>query len=111
MIWPFKKKKVIDLTSSKIPKSLAKRVGSQISNQQDYKDLTSADSGSALGFLGDMASSSSSGNPSSDLEEKDFVRKLDDFEFKIDSLSRRISSVLDRLDLAEKKLSRLEGKS
>lgn len=106
MVWPFKKRKIIDFTKSnfKLPASVKTRL------EKEYADLTAINksetsNGSALGFLGDMAISGGS-----DINDKDFTRKLDDFEFKLDSLSRRFSAILDRIDLAEKKINRLEGK-
>lgn len=51
-------------------------------------------------FLSSMASSASSSGG--------MGNKIDDFEFKLESLSRRIDSILDRIDLVEKKLSRNE---
>ena len=115
-MWPFKKDKVIDLTQSqvKVPASVRARL------EGEYKDMassssTSSDSSSALGFLGSMASSaSSSDNLSSAGEGRDTPQhlkvKIDDVEYKIENMRRRMDAVFDRLDLAEKKIDRLEGR-
>ena len=100
MVWPFKKGKVMDFTSSKIP--MPKNMPSQ-STTSDF-DLT-ADVG-GLGFLGAVASSSDSDSSSSGLGEKHIKVKVEDIEYKLDSLSRQIGKILDRLDLAEKKIDR-----
>ncbi len=94
MVWPFKKKEVIDLTY------LAKR-GTVKTAAPDYKDLSkssppAADSG--LGFLGSMASSAEPSGASKN--------KLEDIEYKLDIVSKRVNAMLDRLDLVEKKLDR-----
>ncbi len=120
MAW-FKKKKndVIDLTKDeiKIPKSVRERLMKKYSSS-DYRDLTSKDSssqnlesgGNALGFLGNMASSSETSHltESSDVNIKDAIRKIDDFEFKLGSIQRRVDSILDRLEVAEKRLDRFD---
>lgn len=123
-MWPFKKKEVIDFTKRKIPIRKIPGLTTGKVNMNEYEDLTSNSgkssslqtSDSALGFLGSLASSgsssssdfSSSGIRTNSLEIKDALRKIDDFEFKLGSLGRRIDSVLDRLDVVEKKLDRLE---
>ena len=118
MWWPFKKKKVIDLTEQ----AGGSVSGSVKSNLGSYKDLTSnSDSAStspesALGFLTSMASSASSG-PSlketsalapENLSLRHLKVKLEDVEYKIDSLRSRVDKILDRLDLAEKRLDRID---
>ncbi len=106
-MWPFKKRKIVDLTrdfeKSKIPKEVEDRIKNKL-KKEDYVDVSSTSGENALGFLGNMASSSSASKTS--LEFKDIKRKIDDFEFKLDSVNRRIDSILDRLDVAERKLNR-----
>ncbi len=103
MVWPFSKKgKVMDFTSSKIPQP--KNMPSQVAGDVDMTSDVSS-----LSFLGAMADSSSSANSSlsgSGLGEKHLKVKVDDIEYKLDSLSRQIGKILDRLDLAEKKIDR-----
>ena len=65
---------------------------------------TSTDSG--LGFLGAMASGAESSPVSSSGSTSG--NKIDDIEYKLDSLTRRINSMIDRLDLLEKKMDRVE---
>ncbi|MCX6748528.1 MAG: hypothetical protein NT076_02900 [Candidatus Pacearchaeota archaeon] len=100
MVWPFKKGKVMDFTSGKIPmpKNLPK------TSDNDAVDLTSGDVG-GLGFLGAMAGSSES-DSGLGLREKHMKVKDEDIEYKLDSISRQIGKILDRLDLAEKKIDR-----
>lgn len=98
----FKKEKVIDFSGLRrdIPK------------KPDYVQLEEKqkeDSSSGLGFLGNLASSA---EPSSNLGEienlhvKDLKVKIEDINYKLDSFSKRLSSVMDRVDLLEKKLDR-----
>ena len=110
-MWPFKEKKVLDLTGS-VPKT---RIIRSNASDSEYKDMTANSSGeSALGFLGSMATSASSDNLNSAGESRDSPQhlkvKVEDVEYKIESLRRRIDAVFDRLDLAEKKINRLEGR-
>lgn len=102
-MWPFKKKKVIDLTSSKIPSLKTRK------DVSGYKDLTSdANQESALGFLGNLATASSESisEIAPELSLKHLKVKIEDIEYKINSLRSRLDKVLDRLDLAEKKIDR-----
>lgn len=109
-MWPFKKKRVIDLTEKelKVPKHLK-------SYSQEYKDLTSSssvsslDDASGLGFLSSMARSASEDSPFTDkLSLQNMKVKIEDVEYKINALRSRIDKILDRLDLAEKKIERWE---
>jgi len=123
MVWPFRKKKILDLTSSnnKIPESVRKRL------ELEYKDLTSKPAkqevnatseessvgSSALGFLGSLAgasksSESSIGSEIEDIHIKHLKVKIEDIEYKFDSLSRQLGKIMDRLDLAEKKIDKIE---
>lgn len=97
MVWPFAKKKVIDFTQSRVSLPRQKPQATQTS---EYRDLTS-DSG--LGFLGTIASSSEN---TSELGNQHLKVKIEDVEYKLESLNRQISKILDRLDLAEKKIDR-----
>lgn len=108
MNWPFKKRRdVIDLTY------LAKR--GLIKPEQEFKEIlpqqqtssSSSDSSSAFGFLSSLASSAES-SPSSHAESKELgtKNKLEDIEYKLEVISKRVNSMIDRLDLVEKKLSR-----
>jgi len=97
MVWPFTKKKVLDLTGKNFAAKTTKI------SEQEYADLTQ----NPLGFLGNMAESVSSAS-SGDLKQEHFKVKIEDFEYKLDSLSRKISSLIDRIDLVEKKVDRNE---
>lgn len=117
-MWLFKKRRVIDLT--KLSKEeIEARSGKkeELPLNGDYADFTQAgktssgdDSGNVLGFLGNMASSNSSPNslhnPGKDVSHLSV--KIEDIEYKLDNYSRKISAILDRLDLAEKKIDKLD---
>ena len=113
MVWPFKKNRgqIIDLTY------LAKRGLLKIPQQEEYKDLTasqvstssssnsSSDSDSSLGFLGAIAENAEpvSQHPKSPGLS---ANRVEDIEYKLEIVSKRVNAMLDRLDLVEKKLSR-----
>jgi len=117
MVWPFKKQReIIDLTY------LAKRGLIKVPEQEEYKDLTASqvsttsssasssesDSVSSLGFLGAMAESAepSSVSKSSSKSVELSSNRVEDIEYKLETISKRVNAMLDRLDLVEKKLSR-----
>lgn len=108
MAWWKKERGVVDLTY------LNKR-GLLKTPQDDVKDFTSSsnpanDGGNAFGFLAGMASSAEPSpalsSSASSVSDSGMKNKIEDFEYKLDTLSRRINSVLDRLDLVEKKVER-----
>lgn len=104
MVWPFKKKReILDLTY------LAKR--GLIKPREEFKEImpksiSSVSSGdsSALGLLGALASSAEQGEskPAPAISKN----KLEDIEYKMEVISKRVNSMIDRLDLVEKKLAR-----
>jgi len=101
-MWPFKKQKEdLDLTV------LAKRGLIKTPKQEEDVDLTqsSVSAESGFGFLGAMASST---EPSSSSAHGVSSNKIDDIEYKLDALSKRLNSMIDRIDLTEKKVDRLE---
>jgi hypothetical protein len=108
MNWPFKKKKeMIDLSY------LAKRGLIKLPERKaEFQDLpmgntNAAVSSDALGFLSGLAATSESAS-SGDKFDKGTNNKIEDFEFKLNNLIRRIDQMFDRLDLVEKKLGRNE---
>jgi hypothetical protein len=105
-MWPFEKKKILDLTSSKIkvPESVRARL------EKEYKDTSSTPDISGLGFLGAMASSADSQDSGDNINFKHLKVKIEDVEYKLDNLSKRLASFIDRIDLAEKKIDRIERK-
>ena len=110
MVWPFKKSRrdVIDLTY------LAKRGLLKAPKQEEYKDLTanqvsessSSDSDSSLGFLGAMAESAEPVSKTAPKSVELSANRVEDIEYKLETISKRVNSMIDRLDLVEKKLSR-----
>jgi len=105
MAWPFKKRReIIDLTY------LAKR--GLIKPNEEFKEImlqeqekSQQDSSSALGFLGAIASNSEPCEKS-EKNQKISKNKLEDIEYKLEIISKRVNSMIDRLDLVEKKLAR-----
>lgn len=103
MAWFKKRRDVVDLTY------LAKR--GLIKPKEEFKEIMpklsqpSSDN-SGLGFLGMIASSAESSSSPSETGDKGTKNKLEDIEYKLDIVSKRVNAMLDRLDLVEKKLSR-----
>ena len=104
-----KNKEVIDYTI------LAKRGLLKMPPQQtnEYKDLQvpkpeAQQDNSALGFLGMMASSAepTTSMPASSSTSTISANKIDDIEYKLESVSKRVNAMLDRLDLLEKQTAR-----
>ncbi|MFH1711250.1 MAG: hypothetical protein ABH840_02985 [Nanoarchaeota archaeon] len=110
MVWPFRKRgDVIDLTY------LAKRGLINVPEQEEYKDLTpvtseATSSDSDFSFLGAMASSAEPASTAESTAKRPTPgissNKIEDIEFKLDTITKRVNTMLDRLDLVEKKLSR-----
>ena len=65
----------------------------------------SSSSESALGFLGAMANSAEP-SPTNSPVPAGMNNKIDDLDYKLDAISKRVNAMLDRLDLVEKKLDR-----
>jgi hypothetical protein len=100
MVWPFnKRKEVIDLTY------LAKRGLIKTSDVAPVSNPISSDSG--LGFLGDIASSAES----SSSDDKGVKNKIEDMEFKLDNLMKKLNNIIDRLDVVERKTGAYRGSS
>lgn len=109
MAW-FKKRsrEIIDLTY------LAKRGLIKVPQQtEDYKNIpispNSSEPESSLGFLGAMASSAEPtiSPQETKLNNKNITpNRIEDIEYKLESISKRVNAMIDRLDLVEKKLSR-----
>jgi len=120
-MWPFTKKKVIDLTDKKISQPSS---NTGWGNSGEYKDLSSnsqtasGDSASALGFLGNIAGAGSSsvnsnanegwGGEVGNLHTKHLKVKIEDVEYKIESVRKKLDALLDRMDLAERRLDRVD---
>ena len=105
MGWPFKKQReVVDLTY------LAKRGLIKMPTQKtnDYKEIPVTQSNSSsndFGFLGAMASSAEP-SPTNSPVPAGMNNKIDDLDYKLDAISKRVNAMLDRLDLVEKKIDR-----
>lgn len=96
----FRKKKVIDFTPYK--KDIKKP-----EDIQDFTNVSGKQEDNSLGFLGAMASSADSGMQNiENLHIKDLKVKLEDVEYKLDNFAKKLSSMMDRVDLLEKKVDR-----
>jgi len=107
MSW-FRKKRqeVVDLTYlAKRGLIKPKEEFSEILPQQQSSNSSSSDSSSALGFLGAIASSSEASKEESSGTGIN-KNKIEDIEYKLEIISKRVNAMLDRLDLVEKKLAR-----
>jgi len=112
MINPFrrrKKDKVIDLVDMQ-KRGLLKK-------EEEVIDLSENEE-NKVGFLGDFAfgantdtTSKSSTLSSGSQEVLGVKNKLDDVEYKVDAFSDRIYKLIERVELLESKLERLEGRS
>jgi len=108
----FKKKRpdVVDLVPlEKVRKRLEEKKSQQAPSQESIAttDIFSSFSSAAENQSSTTSSDSYFSSQESSLSEN---VKLQQIEERIDNLSRRISSVMDRLDLIEKKVRRLEGR-
>jgi len=105
MVWPFKKKRVLDLTQGR---TNAERVNSGITSD-GYQDLTQKKEEPSGSFFGAISSSASE---SLDLpDRKDSLNlkvKLEDAEYKLESIGRKVNNMLDRLDVLEKRMDRVD---
>jgi hypothetical protein len=106
MVWPFKKQREdLDLTI------LAKRGLLKAPKQEQDLDLTqqrSASTDSGMGFFGAMSAVGQESAVQDNLGPSVGSNKIDDIEYKMDAISRRLNTMIDRLDLVEKKVDRLE---
>ncbi len=108
MINLFKKKRedVIDLVE------LRKR--GIIKDKETTNTNSGSSAGSAAGFLGEFAgvAAGETNTPQTTSSEDTLgiKNKLDDFEYKIDAFGDRIYKLIQRIEVLEKKLERLEGR-
>jgi hypothetical protein len=96
----FRKKKVLDFSN------LRKEIKA-VSDVQDFTQHPVQEESAGLGFLGAMASSADSGMQEvENIHFKDLKVKMEDVEYKLENFSKRISGLIDRVDLLEKKVDR-----
>ncbi len=77
-------------------------------NINDNVTGSSEDTGSNLGFLGNLAGASSTESSSSETSSGYYGSSYGSSE--IGELTRKINSVIERLELIERKIERIEGK-
>ena len=106
-MWPFKKREiVVDLTNLEKRGILekVKKMEQKVTNiptNSGYKDLrgeVDLFSAIARASSGSTSSSSTIRNP-----ETAITNKVDDMEFRLDTLRKKIDDVLNRLEVVEKK--------
>ena len=100
MVWPFAKKKVIDWSDRKA-------VETKVPESGEYKNMTSN-----MGVAGtDLFSAVASGaanfsSQDSSLEAKGMKNKIEDVEYKLENLRKKLNDLLDRFEVVEKRLGR-----
>lgn len=118
----FRKKKGGDILDLRLLQKRGIIKTEDIKHDDEIKELSNSvpapsteDASGLGGFFGAIASGSA--NPqglenqeSEKIDDSGIKNKVEDIEFKLDSMMRRLDKTLDRLDLAEKKINRLEGK-
>jgi hypothetical protein len=108
-MWPFAKKRVIDFTSNQPPKipnpNYPAAAQLQVQDSSGYVDAST----DFFGAISTSASSTpASSKSSSSLDTQNLKVKIEDIEYKLDAMSRKINSLIDRVDLVEKKVARNE---
>jgi len=129
MVWPFSRKKVIDLTDKNLVfMNSQKPVSARNLSAEEYADLTKANPSfssnqstsatstdtsdtSGVSAFGDFfsaasESSSSLSSSSSSLEIQGLKNKFEDLEYKMDNVMRKLNALLDRFEVVEKKVGR-----
>jgi hypothetical protein len=104
MVWPFSKKKVIDWTGRQPAETT-------VSSNNEYKDITSSQS---LPAGTDLFSAVASGaanfsSQPTELEAKGLKNKIEDVEYKVETLRKKLNDLLDRFEVVEKKTQRNLG--
>lgn len=121
MVWPFKKRKIIDLTDREARFVARQNLANQNTNTSEYKDLTSgdlnntqtsSDSGSGFGdFFSAVSSSTSTSSASStsrfddpNLQIQGLKNQFEDIEYKMENLRKKIDDLLNRFEVVERRL-------
>jgi hypothetical protein len=101
MVWPFSKKKVIDWTGRQ-------PVETTVSSNNEYKDMTNKQAlSTGTDLFSAVASGAANFSPqSTELEAKGLKNKIDDVEYKVETLRKKLNDLLDRFEVVEKKTSR-----
>lgn len=111
MVWPFSKKRVIDLTEQSMPIPRKRTV---VSESNGYADLTagqspstSTSSGSGVTdfFSAVSEASNTSSSISGNLEAQGMKNKIEDVEYKIDALRKKLDDLLDRFEVVERRVT------
>jgi hypothetical protein len=114
MVWPFSKRRVIDLTDARM---IPVRQQSNVVSNGGYADLTNsnntqqstANTSSSAGVtdffsaVSDSASTSSFSSP--ELEAKGIKNKIEDVEYKLQNLTKKLNDLLDRFEVVERRVT------
>jgi len=107
MVWPFSRKKVIDFTQGEV--KLPRRTIAT----SDYADLsntghaqTSSSSSSVGDFFSAVSDSSSQTSSfSGGLDAQGMKNKIEDIEYKLDNLTKKLHDLLDRFEVVERRVT------
>ena len=100
MVWPFSKKKVIDWTG---------RQPAQSANVEssEYKDMTGSQAVAGTDLFSAVASGAANfSSQDNSLEAKGIKNKIEDVEYKLENLRKKLNDLLDRFEVVEKRLGR-----
>jgi hypothetical protein len=117
---PSDKEGYADLTSLSQPKTETQSGQDSLSSSETSSFFSSISQNQKEGTMSDSFGGQNSpptpylhGFSSSSSAEADFSllkNKIDDLDYKLDSIYRKINMLSDRLELAEKKIERIEGR-
>jgi peptidoglycan hydrolase CwlO-like protein len=109
----FKKKQVMDLRPKNNDVLIRDKDKSEVSMENKSSSVSNSteNSGGIFGFFDNSSSSPVNSSYSSSDSTVNIQSELSKLRKRIDDLSTGISRLSDRVDLSEKKIDRLEGKS
>jgi hypothetical protein len=103
MVWPFSKKKVIDWTGRQPAETT-------VSSNNEYKDITSNAGTTGTDLFSAVASGAVNfSSQDNSLEAKGLKNKIEDVEYKVETLRKKLNDLLDRFEVVEKKTQRNLG--
>jgi hypothetical protein len=100
MVWPFSRRKVIDWSN---------RQPAQSTNVEssEYKDMTSNAGVAGTDLFSAVASGAANfSSQDNSLEAKGIKNKIEDVEYKLENLRKKLNDLLDRFEVVEKRLGR-----
>lgn len=101
MVWPFSKKKVIDWTGRQPAQS------ANTESSAEYKDMTGRQAVAGTDLFSAVASGAANfSSQDNSLEAKGMKNKIEDVEYKLENLRKKLNDLLDRFEVVEKRLGR-----